>query len=136
MRISSLAIRTKKFFSKKRRSAKFELGQIHADGLSRAHVESVARGFQAKAIKQEAKAAFHKSREKRLKNYLFNSRAGRSDSNHKSLPPLTTTVSLGKEVSIERDTFNYNHAQAKDAREKAVMRRLYSQRVLKKQNKK
>jgi len=136
MRASALLSRTKKFFSKKRVAAKFELGQIHADGFSRARVEKDAREFQAKALKHEANASFHNSREKRLKRFLHNSRVGRSDDKYEKLPPLSTTLELKNEASFERNESLIHANRASEARKNAVMRRLYSQKMLKLKNKK
>jgi len=135
MRISSLISRTKKFFSKRRIAAKKELIDINSDGLSRKQVSVKAREFHAKAMRHEADGAFNVSREKRLRKYLHNARLGRSDLNHEELPPFSTTLRLGEEASFERVEASRELRIAKEAREKAVMRRLYSLRELRKQKK-
>ncbi|MDD3086051.1 MAG: hypothetical protein PHY04_03135 [Candidatus ainarchaeum sp.] len=136
MRLSSLVSRTKKFFSKKRVGYKKELGDIFADGLSRRKVEAEAREFQAKAIRREANAASHSYREKKLKLFLHNSRVGRSDSEVKVSPSFDTTIDMGEKALIEKDNAFIFSEKARVARRKAVARRLYSQRELKKTSRK
>ncbi|MDD2531462.1 MAG: hypothetical protein PHO61_02110 [Candidatus ainarchaeum sp.] len=136
MRLSSLVSRTKKFFSKKRVGYKKELGDIFADGLSRRKVEVEAREFQAKAIRREANAASHNYREKKLKLFLHNSRVGRSDSEVKVSPSFDTTIDMGEKALIEKDNAFIFSEKARVARRKAVARRLYSQRELKKTSRK
>lgn len=136
MHISSLVNRAKKFFSKKRRVAKFELGQIHADGFTRTRVERDAREFQTKALKYEANSAFHNSREKKLRRFLHNSRVGRSDDKYEVLPPISTTIKLSEEADVARNDSLVHSNKARDARNNSVVRRLYSQKLLKSKNKK
>jgi hypothetical protein len=136
MRLSSLVSRTKKFFSKKRIGFKRELGDIFADGLGRRKVEVEAREFQAKAIRREANAASHSYREKKLKLFLHNSRVGRSDSEVKVSPSFDTTIDMEEKALIEKDNAFIFSEKARVARRKAVARRLYSQRELKKTSRK
>lgn len=136
MNISSLAARAKKFLSKKRRSAKFNLGSIHADGFSRARVESDAREFHAKSINAEAKASYFKRREMESKKMLHDNRIGRSDGYlHEDTTPKDRAL-LMEDMTFNQEERKHYSELAKSNREKAVLRRLYSQKALKLKNKK
>ena len=136
MRASALLSRTKKFFSKKRRVAKFELGQIHADGFSRARVENDSREFHSKALKYEDKAAFHTFQEKKLKRLLHNLKSEGNLQVHENLPSLSTPSELRNEISLERNESLIHANKASEARKNATMRRLYLQKMLKLKSKK
>jgi hypothetical protein len=135
MRISSLIGRTKKFFSKRRRVARAELGDIHADGLSRRKMEEVSRAFQSTAVNHESNAAFFKFKEMSGRKIIHDNRFGRSDEyrNPSSVPRDPIQVKL--EVETNRATSNKFSRKAKEIRQKAVMRRLYSLRALRKEKK-
>lgn len=136
MRVSALLSRTKKFFSKKRRAVAFELKNIHADGFSRARVESDAREFHAKAINSEAKASYFKRREMESKKMLHDNRLGRSDGYLREDTTPKDRVLLREDMTFNRDELNYFSERAKNSRQKSVVRRLYSQKMLKSRNKK
>jgi hypothetical protein len=136
MRATALLSRTKKFLSKKRRAVGAELGNIYADGFSKSKVMANAREFQTKALKHEAESAFHNSRAKRLRKYLNNARVGRSDDNHGELPSINTTMSLSEEAFFEKSEASFHNKIARDAREKAVVRRLFLLKKMKKKLKK
>ena len=135
MRVSSLIGRAKKFFSKKRRIARTELGSIHADGLSRRKNEEMSRSFQSTAVNHESNAAFFKFKEKSGKKIIHDNRIGRSDEyrNPSSVPRDPIQVRL--EVEKDRATSNKFSRKAKEIRQKAVMHRLYSLRALRKEKK-
>jgi hypothetical protein len=136
MRASAIVRRTKKFFSKKRVGVKRELRNIFADGVSRRKVEYDARRFQAKAMRHEANAASNAAQEKKLKLVLHNSRIGRSDKIIEVLPVVSDVKYIREQISTKRDNASILGEKARVARNEAVVRRLYSQRELKKSSRK
>jgi len=136
MRAIALVSRTKKFFSKKRRVAKTELDQIHADGHSRRSVLRDAHEFQMHAVANEERTAFFRAKELGAKKILHDVIHGRKSNPKYEDRVLQDPVRLRVDIERAQENLKVYDAKAKQARQRAVVRRLYSLKLLRKRAKK